>query len=381
MGFPDVQESTVRNSLMSLPVQLAAVSILLGLNASVHAQAVGCLVEPDRVADVGAQIPGVLDRLLVERGDTVRGGQVLARLSAQVERASVSVAEVRSQAEAEYRQALAASELANSKLERARHLLKQEFISSQALDQAVAEARMADQRVAQAREAQRVSRKEYQLSTAQLGQKEIRSPFDGIVIERYLTEGEHIERQPVVRVARINPLRVEAIVPVTQFGQIAAGQWVKIKTDLTQLKELTAKVVLVDRVVDPASNSFRVRMSLPNPTHSIPSGLRCKVDFAAKVSPPAEDGPSAVNRVPVPSSAKAPQLPDAVVSHVRAVIPSSRWVINHQAPERKLVMQYLASREPRLSMSRQLLPQTVTHLARLAERAQPHTVRQLYSLR
>lgn len=376
---------------MPSTVLLAGASILLGVHTPVHAQAVGCLVEPDRVADVGAQTPGVLDRLMVERGDTVRGGQVLARLSAQVERASVSVAEVRAQAEAEYRQALAASELAHSKLERARHLLKQEFISSQALDQAVAEARMADQRVAQAKEAQRVSRKEYQLSTAQLGQKDIRSPFDGIVIERYLTEGEHIERQPVVRVARINPLRIEAIVPVTQYGQIAAGQWVKITTDLAHLKELTAKVVLVDRVVDPASNSFRVRMSLPNPDSSIPAGLRCRVDFASKVAPPTatavpERTPQAQTSVQVPkaavvskqSVAQAPAV--AMVTHVRAVIPSSRWVVNHMAPERKLVIQYLTSREPRLSMSRQLLPQSVTHLAKLGERTQPDTPR-WYSLR
>lgn len=380
-GFPVDQEYSVCNRQMPSALLMAGVSILLGMHLPVRAQGVGCLVEPDRVADVGAQTPGVLDRLMVERGDTVRGGQVLARLSAQVERASVSVAETRAQAEAEYRQALAASELAHSKLERARHLLKQEFISSQALDQAVAEARMAEQRVAQAKEAQRVARKEYQLSTAQLGQKDIRSPFDGIVIERYLTEGEHIERQPVVRVARINPLRIEAIVPVTQYGQIAAGQWVKIKTDLAHLKELTAKVVLVDKVVDPASNSFRVRMSLSNPDNSIPAGLRCRVDFAAKVTPPEASAASARPNSAQPSAQSTPlvqaalglpkQVPAAMLTHVRAVIPSSRWVVNHQAPERKLVMQYLASKEPRLSMTRQLLPQSVTHLARLGERAQP----------
>ena len=38
-------------------------------------------------------------------------------------------------------------------------------------------------------------------------------------------------------------------------------------------------MIYVDPVVDPASGSFRVRLELPNPDLSIPSGLRCAVDF------------------------------------------------------------------------------------------------------
>jgi multidrug efflux pump subunit AcrA (membrane-fusion protein) len=40
-----------------------------------------------------------------------------------------------------------------------------------------------------------------------------------------------------------------------------------------------AKVTLVDRVIDGASNTFRLRMELPNPDLSLPAGLRCKVDL------------------------------------------------------------------------------------------------------
>ncbi len=60
-----------------------------------HAEMMGCLIEPDRVADVGTQTSGVLAAVHVERGDVVAAGQVLARLSASVEKASVSVAEVK----------------------------------------------------------------------------------------------------------------------------------------------------------------------------------------------------------------------------------------------------------------------------------------------
>ncbi len=246
---------------------------------SSHADMLGCLIEPDRVADVGTQSTGVLASVDVERGDEVAAGQVLARLSAQVERASVSVAEIKAKAEAEALQAQAAYELAQRKLERTRDLVRRDFVSDQALDQAEAEARVAQQRVEQARETQRVAHREHLLSNAQLSQREVRSPFAGLVIERYRTEGERIEREPVVRVARIDPLRIEAIVPAVQFGQIKAGQQASVKTDLPDFPQLSAEVTLVDRVIDPASNSFRVRLKVPNPGNRIPSGLRCRIAF------------------------------------------------------------------------------------------------------
>jgi cobalt-zinc-cadmium efflux system membrane fusion protein len=350
----------------------------------VHAEAVGCLVEPDRVADVGSQSVGVLERLMVERGDVVSAGQVVARLSAQVERASASVAEARSQAEAEVRQAVAAHDLARRKFERTRDLVKQDFVSDQALDQAEAESRVAEQRVMQAREAQKVSLREYRLSSAQLGQRDVRSPFEGIVVERYRTEGERIEREPVVRVARIDPLRIEAIVPASQFGTVLAGQMATIKTDLVNFSAMTAKVVLVDRVIDPASNSFRVRLTLPNPDRKIPPGMRCKVDFALAAAPAPAKGastpvPSKVDRpigespalskaanqkrpnnVPMPAPVTVPTPADArvaktpMVGVLPGVLPSVHLVSARMAPERMLVKQYIASREPKLVMSRQM---------------------------
>ena len=279
-----------------------------------HAEMLGCLIEPDRVADVGTQSTGVLESLHVERGDKVSAGQVVARLSAQVERASVSVAEVKSKAEAEALQAQAAYELAQRKLERTRDLVKRDFVSDQALDQAEAEARVAQQRVEQAREAQRVAQREFMLSNAQLSQREVRSPFAGLVIERYRTEGERIEREPVIRVARIDPLRVEAIVPAVQFGQIKAGQQATVKTDLPEFQTLNAQVTLVDRVIDPASNSFRVRLSVPNPGNRIPSGLRCRIAFSAS-----SDTPS-----PSSAPATAPSAAMPAPANQRQLVPA-RW--------------------------------------------------------
>jgi multidrug efflux pump subunit AcrA (membrane-fusion protein) len=69
------------------------------------------------------------------------------------------------------------------------------------------------------------------------------------------------------------------VLPLSQFGQVKLGSTVNIRTDVTGDKPLPATVTLVDRVVDAASNTFRVRLSLPNPDQSIPAGLRCVAEF------------------------------------------------------------------------------------------------------
>ncbi|RZL01888.1 MAG: efflux RND transporter periplasmic adaptor subunit [Rubrivivax sp.] len=353
----------------------------LGWGVGCHAESLGCLIEPDRVADVGTQVVGVLEQMKVERGDTVSAGQIVARLTAQVERASVNVAQTKSAADAEYKQAVASNQLAQRKLERTRDLVKKDFVSDQALDQADAEARVAEQRVAQAKESQRVALREYQLSAVQLGQRDVRSPFDGVVIERYRTEGERIEREPLVRVARVDPLRVEAIVPAAQFGSILAGQGALVKTDLPHFGALQAKVVLVDRVIDPASNSFRVRMTLPNPNNKIPAGLHCRVDFVVAQPVPKDAAPvvptvlpsvpAAVSRKPGGTPPVSKRLPDPLdmsvlkksMTEMAHALPGARFV-KQDAPAgaRSAVKSYLLMRQSRLSISTSLAASGTTQV-------------------
>lgn len=290
------------NKTLSTLVLLAAGS---AATMAVHAAPLACLIEPEKVTEVGAATIGIIDRIPVERGDYVKAGQVVAYLKSDVERASVGVANAKAQAEADLKAAIAAHELAQVKVKRARDLVKVGFISKEAVDQAEAEARIAENRVVQAQEAQRVSRHELALTNASLDQRNIRSPFAGIIVDRYRTEGERVEREPIVRIAKVDPLRVEVVLPLSQFGQIEMGAPVSVKTDISGSKPLTAKVVLIDKVVDAASNTFRVRLALPNPDRSIPAGLRCVADFSA-----AADKGIAGNSDAMPEKAALAPLPD-----------------------------------------------------------------------
>jgi cobalt-zinc-cadmium efflux system membrane fusion protein len=204
---------------------------------------------------------------------------VLARLSAGVERASVDAAQVRAQADADVRAAQANYEYLQEKQTRSEGLVEKNFISKQALDQVRAEASVAQQKLAQAREQQRIAKHELQLAKAQLGQRSIRAPFDGIVADRYVTVGERVEEKPMFRIAKVDPLRVEIIAPVALFGTIHVGMIARVTPDLANVATVEAKVVLVDRLVDAASNTFRVRAELPNADAAIASGLRCKAEL------------------------------------------------------------------------------------------------------
>lgn len=239
----------------------------------------GCLIEPDKVADLGSQVIGVLDGLRAERGDFVKKGQILAQLRNDLERANADVARTRASTEADLRSAEASRDLARQMVQRAEALVSRNFIAQQALDQARADLRVAEQKVLQIREQLKVWGREVSVAEAQIGLRSIRSPFDGVVVERYLSLGERVEEKPVFRIARIDPLRIEVIVPAARYGTIRAGDVATVRPDLPGAVPLDAKVSVVDRVVDAASNTFRVRLSLPNPDHRLPAGLRCRISF------------------------------------------------------------------------------------------------------
>jgi RND family efflux transporter MFP subunit len=272
----------------------------LGAQAAA-ARPLGCLIEPDRVADIGSQVVGLVQQLHVERGDRVAAGQSLLSLKADVERANMGVADRRAAIDADVRAAEASLDLARQKVTRAEALLAQNFVSAQALDLARGENELAAQKLSQMRAQREVWGEERRVAAAQLALRTLRSPFDGVVVERFVNLGERVEDRPLMRVAVIDPLRVELLVPTAQYGTLSRGDTVSILPELPGAASVTATVSHVDRVLDPASNSFRVRLRLPNPGHRLPAGLRCKAETVATLATPPSTArltPAADRRTP-----------------------------------------------------------------------------------
>ena len=245
------------------------------------AQALDCLIEAGRSADVAASSAGTLDQVLVERGQSVRKGQLLALLTTQVERANVEASRQRSTSQGEVAAARSAVDLARTRLEKVDSLFQLGYGSVQELDQARGEADIARHRLEQAMENRQIARQELQVAERQLQAREVRSPFDGVVADRLLEPGERVDGRPLFRLLGLDQLRVEVVAPARLFGGFQVGNEVPVQPDILNAPSYQARVVQVDRFIDAASATFRMRLALPNQDHAVPAGVRCKVALEA----------------------------------------------------------------------------------------------------
>ncbi len=100
-----------------------------------------------------------------------------------------------------------------------------------------------------------------------------------------------------MRIAEIQTLRAEAIIPVALFGTVKVGQQAVIVPEEPLTGHYVGTVSVVDRVADAASGTFRARVSLANPDSALPSGLRCSVRFL-------QPGQSVAENVPAPPASR-----------------------------------------------------------------------------
>jgi membrane fusion protein, heavy metal efflux system len=243
------------------------------------AASVGCLIEPQFTAEVGTPASGLIEAVSADRGQSVRKGQLLAVIASDVEKATVVAARTKAESEGEINAAMASRDLAKTKLKRMHLLMQQGFASQLEIDQAKSEYEVADQRTAQARESQAIAKRELAVAEEQLKQRTLRSPIDGVVVERMVHPGERVDGKPLFKIAALHPLKVEIIVQSNQFGILREGMAIGVRPDLPNAQELTAQVSQVDKIIDSASGTFRARLNLPNPNKLIPAGVRCKANF------------------------------------------------------------------------------------------------------
>jgi len=234
------------------------------------------LIEPYEVVEIGAPAEGIVAKVLVDRSSLVKRGQVLVELESSVERATLEKARTMATFDGEID--LQQAQLAFTKRvhQRVRQLA---VISTQEKDQVATEMMLTGYRLKKARENRILAELEAKKMRALLARRAIKSPISGVVMDCYVSPGEYVNNQPLLRVAQIDPLRVEVIVPAQMFGRIIPGMPAVIFPDLPRFDEQAATVTIVDNVIDSASNTFGVRLELPNAEQRMPSGLKCLVRF------------------------------------------------------------------------------------------------------
>jgi len=193
------------------------------------ARELDCLIEPFVVVTVSSPAVGLLEQVAVDRGDIVAEGQVIAVLDSHVETATSAVEHAR--------------------------------------------ARLTNDRLADL---------ELRKSTAELARRTIKSPIPGVVTERSLSTGEFAKQDPILKIAQLDPLRVEAFAPVAMLGVITVGDEAQVIPQDPVNGSYAAKVTVVDKVIDAASGTFGIRLELPNPEFQLPAGLKCRLQFAGE---------------------------------------------------------------------------------------------------
>lgn len=218
-------------------------------------QQLDCLIEPNEISEVATSIAGVLEEVMVGRGDRVKAGQIIARLRSNVEKANVDLA----RAELKFRE---------RNFKRWLEMHEQSYASNYEKDEA--ENRM------------EIARHDLERAEQMLNERIIRSPFDGVVVEQYLSPGELSEDRKIFRLAKIDILNVEVIAPVHMLGRIHKGMRAKVYPEGPVEGPFLASVTVVDPIVDAASGTLGMRLELPNPDYKIPAGVKCRIDFEAQ---------------------------------------------------------------------------------------------------
>ncbi|MCR8921442.1 efflux RND transporter periplasmic adaptor subunit [Dasania sp. GY-MA-18] len=238
-----------------------------------------CVISPYQTVDLASSVPGVLNKIYVEKSDFIAKGKIAATLDAGVEQASVVLAQARADIESEVEVSKVNHAFDQRRKERIDALYEKKSVSFDTKDQAEREFNLSAWRLQQALDLKHIRQLELRRAQEQLKQKIIRTPIDGYVLQVFKESGEYVEDQPIMRIAQLDPLYVEAIVPIEFYGRISAGMTAQVYPETNVQQQREAVVTIVDKVGDAASGTFAVRLNLPNPDYQLPAGLKCSMKF------------------------------------------------------------------------------------------------------
>ncbi len=238
-----------------------------------------CVIEPHTVVEVSSPSAGVITSIAVDKSDVVKEGQILVELESKVEQAAVNEARAKADMRGMIQTKLTSLAYAKRKLASISDLYDSGAASRYEKDEAETAVTLATLELQQAKENQDLAKLELEHATETLKLRTVRSPLSGVVVDRYKSIGESSEDKPILKLAAIDPLRVEVIAPAALFSRLTPGMKAEVVTETNPGDKHPAVVSIVGKVVDAASGTFDVRLDLPNPDYRIPGGSKCKVKF------------------------------------------------------------------------------------------------------
>lgn len=281
------------------PLAVAVGEVRLG-SVEEKISAVGSLMAR-RSVDVAPKISGRVDRVLVEVGDQVKEGQLIAEVDARALEEELREAEAALRvAEATLKGEQAELIDLTRKLERAKQLFEKRFVSRQELDTLDAERNAAAAQVELAR-AQIVQMKA-RLANAklELSETKLKAPFPGYIEKRLVDPGAMVSvGTPIAGLVDIN--RVKVIIPVVErhYPKISVGQKAVVTFDAFSSQRFAGKVVRLAPVLSQETRTGEVEIEIDNANGQLKPGMFARVEIAV-------DQPRDVLLVPEGALVKTP---------------------------------------------------------------------------
>jgi len=214
---------------------------------------------------VAADTVGRVEWIGPKEGDTVKKGQVLAKIDVSALRAALDRAE-------------AETKLADDLFRRRRQLFDRKIIHREELERAETESVLAQANLRQ--------------TEIEFNRGILRAPNKGIINHLYVDQGEFVDRgKPVLDLVNVDKIKINVNVPELDVRYLKKGQQAGVRIDAFPERELTGAVKFVAFKADPATKTFEVRVIIENPGHDIRPGMIARVAFLRRVIPDALTAP------------------------------------------------------------------------------------------
>ncbi len=216
----------------AVPVEVAPVELR---SISFYIQSNGTL-EAENEVDIVARTSGPIEELRTEEGRVVSKGQLLARIEDDEIRAQVEIGRV-------------SLEETRLNFERAERLYGIQLLSPEEYEQAKSRFETA--------------RAQYQGNQLQLGYTEIRAPFSGRIVARYIDAAQQVATgTPLFRLSDFDPLLCPVQIPERELPRLAVGQAAYLTVEAWPDERFDAKVLRISPVIDAASGTIKVTLDV-----------------------------------------------------------------------------------------------------------------------
>ena len=244
------------------PLMITAEDVItITTNALASGPVITGSIQPERRADLRAEVSAIVLQVLKENGDLVKRGDLLVRLDDTSIRDSMNSAEEAARASAQ------SFEQAEKQLQRIKTLRTSGMASAQSLDDAETRRNNAQSDLVAAK-ARAVTARQ------QLQRTEVRAPFEGIVSERKASVGDTASiGKELVKVIDPTSMRLEGLVSADKIAEVKQGQKVSFRLNGQDQKEYLGTVKRVDPAANPTTRQVAVLVSFDEGSQPRVAGL------------------------------------------------------------------------------------------------------------